>query len=76
MTRGKLNKIKLNCLPADEDKWGKRFPSCEGMAQSPINIETNSITDDSNLSVELMPSYNSKISVASLVNTGLTCELF
>ena len=44
------------------------------MAQSPINIQANLISDDANLSMELMPSYNSKVSVASLINSGLTCE--
>ncbi|ELK36227.1 Carbonic anhydrase 14, partial [Myotis davidii] len=35
--------------PHGQDHWSASFPECGGNAQSPINIETNSVTFDSNL---------------------------
>ena len=62
----------LPCFSTDEEKWGRRFPACDGSSQSPININPKQITEEASLSIDFLPSYSSKMTEVMVVNTGMT----
>ncbi|KAI1287307.1 Carbonic anhydrase 2 [Halotydeus destructor] len=58
-----------------EDNWGKKFPTCDGYAQSPINIHPNALYEENRLSLNFMNSYNSPLVEAELMNNGHTSQI-
>lgn len=56
----------------EEDKWGKRYSTCDGISQSPINIHPTSVVEENDLILNFQKSYQTPIQRAVLSNTGLT----
>ena len=60
---------------SEEDKWTRRYPSCSGSSQSPINLTPKLIHEEAGLTLDFTSRYNFKLPKARLINTGLTLEL-
>lgn len=56
----------------DEEKWGKKYPTCDGSAQSPININPKQIVEEPSLTIDFLPSYSAKLTEVSVINNGIT----